>query len=308
MTSSLEKGQLVGGETDDLDQAVLGSRALADATAPGVRASPVRVDVQEQDSVHPVLLQLRGHVLTVALEAHELGQVLPPPDDQVFAAHLAVKHLVPQPGVEPLRVGLPGLVELEGDVRVHAQREVIVDHVEGQILLALGGVLVVGRGGVAVALHLQLPAVEYGDFALGHGGQYFADRLVRVAAAPAEGASQVVSGAQGQRAHGRRWIGPDLVQDRQYPSDRAVAAASQDSQVRYFLEQLQPLIQFNISLCTYCTTMIGLRHHQVECLVTRMARIELFYFVPTVSGGLENEPRIRYFQIRAHYVPNMSSF
>ena len=60
-------------------------------------------------------------------------------------------------GVEFLRVGLPGLVELERDLGVHAEGEVVVDHVQGREVhpLATGRVPQLGVGG-----GLQPPAVQ----------------------------------------------------------------------------------------------------------------------------------------------------
>lgn len=56
---------------------------------------------------------------------------------------------------------------------------------------------------------------------------------------PSESACQVVSRAEWQDAHRWRRHEIDLVEDWEHPSDGAVAAACQDSQIRHFAEQLE---------------------------------------------------------------------
>jgi hypothetical protein len=131
-------------------------------------------------------------------------------------------------------------VELQGDVCVDAEGVVVVDDIEGQVLLALGRVLV-GRGvRLRVALDDQLPAIEYRGLALGEAHQDLADGLVRVTAAPTEGPGEVVAGAEGQGADRRPRRSSDLVQDREDPADGTVAAAGQDAQIWNLLEELEP--------------------------------------------------------------------
>ena len=67
VTAGLQQRQLICRQSHDLDQAVLGGRLASYATAPWMRATAVRGDVEEQYGVHAVLLQLGRHVLAVAL-------------------------------------------------------------------------------------------------------------------------------------------------------------------------------------------------------------------------------------------------
>jgi len=122
--------------------------------------------------------ELSGEVLAVALERDPLGEVAVLAQDQILAAHLAVVHLVAQPGVEALRMGLPRLVELQGDMGVHAEGEVVVDDVQGDVRLAAVHMVI---GDVLVGRDLHPPAVH--EHALRHPDlpQHLPDRLVRVA-------------------------------------------------------------------------------------------------------------------------------
>jgi len=95
--------------------------------------------------------ELSGEVLAVALERDPLGEVAVLAQDQILAAHLAVVHLVAQPGVEALRMGLPRLVELQGDMGVHAEGEVVVDDVRG-LRGAKGVVPRVGAAAIAAGI------------------------------------------------------------------------------------------------------------------------------------------------------------
>jgi len=122
--------------------------------------------------------ELSGEVLAVALERYPLGEVTVLAQDQILAAHLAVVHLVAQPGVEALRMGLPRLVELQGDMGVHAEGEVVVDDVQGDVRLAAVHMVI---GDVLVGRDLHPPAVH--EHALRHPDlpQHLPDRFVRVA-------------------------------------------------------------------------------------------------------------------------------
>jgi len=102
----------------------------------------------------------------------------PSPSEGASDAHLAVVHLVAQPGVEALRMGLPRLVELQGDMGVHAEGEVVVDDVQGDVRLAAVHMVI---GDVLVGRDLHPPAVH--EHALRHPDlpQHLPDRFVRVA-------------------------------------------------------------------------------------------------------------------------------
>lgn len=63
-------------------------------------------NVQKYYRMHLVLLQLRGQIFAIALQRDKLGQTLPLPLQQILSARLTIEHLVPQAGVELLRVGL----------------------------------------------------------------------------------------------------------------------------------------------------------------------------------------------------------
>lgn len=56
------------------------------------------------------------------------------------------------------------LVKLEGDVSIHAEGVVIINHVQRQVLFALAVVVV--ALGVRISLDHQLPSVQQGRFAL----------------------------------------------------------------------------------------------------------------------------------------------
>jgi len=58
--------------------------------------------------------------------------------------------------------------------------------------------------------------------------------------APVERARQIVAGAERQNGDRRRRVDAEAVDRRQYPADRAVAAARQQPQVRHLTKHLQP--------------------------------------------------------------------
>lgn len=107
VSTCLQKRQLVGGQTDYLDQAIVHGRfSSATSRTPRMRSAAVGGDVQEQYGVDPVLSQFRRHVLTIAFQRHEIREVLPLREQQVLAAHLSVEQFVPHSGVKLLRVSL----------------------------------------------------------------------------------------------------------------------------------------------------------------------------------------------------------
>lgn len=237
MAASLQQWQLVRRQTDHLDQPIVGGRRLelAARTVPRMCAAAVALDVEENDRVHAMLLQFRRHVLAVALERHQLGQALPFATQQVLAAGRAVEHFVAQPRVELFRVRFACLVEFERNVRVHAEREIVVDHVQRQRVLA--AIIAVGR--IRIRCDAQVPAIQQNRIGGGNVGEYLADWLVGVAAAPAKRPRQIVAGAQRQHTDRRRRTDSDFVQHRQHPANGAVAAAGQQTQLRRFAEQFQ---------------------------------------------------------------------
>lgn len=68
------------------------------------------------------------------------------------------------------------LMELERNVGVDAEREVVVDHVQWQIVLTIARVR--HRG---VRFHLQAPAIEQYRVGVADVGQNLTDRLVGIA-------------------------------------------------------------------------------------------------------------------------------
>jgi len=100
---------LVGGEADDFNEPIVSGLILISImspVSPGVSASSVTGYVEEEDGVHLLLPQFPRYVLAVALQSHEFRQILPLALQQIFAAGLAVEHLVAQPRIELLWAGL----------------------------------------------------------------------------------------------------------------------------------------------------------------------------------------------------------
>jgi hypothetical protein len=63
-------------------------------------------DVEEDNSVAPLLLKLWCEIFSVALEFDVVGQIFPLAQQQVLAAHLPVKHFIADTRVESLRMRL----------------------------------------------------------------------------------------------------------------------------------------------------------------------------------------------------------
>lgn len=132
VAAGLQQRQLVGGEANHLDHAIVGGRLkLATGFVPRMRTTtvaderermkesvfrnlpqrtpfptPLPWNVEEYYRVHLVLLELRCQILAVALERHELGQTLPLALQQILAAGLAIEHFISQPRVELFRMRL----------------------------------------------------------------------------------------------------------------------------------------------------------------------------------------------------------
>merc|ERR1719410_1846301 len=149
-----------------------------------------------------MLLQLWGDILSVAVDCDMVSQLFPPPQDQVLPPSLGVKHFVPDPRVELVRVGLPGLVELERNLSVHAKTEVVVDHLEGKFVNSFLPV----RLEPSVQRELQAPPVQVNHLSGLQGKDDLADRLVRVSASPPDATTQVVAGAQWKHPNRRRMV------------------------------------------------------------------------------------------------------
>ena len=138
---------------DHLDQPVArgGHPRLA---LPRPRPAAVAADVEEEQRVRAVAPEALRHVhlgavLEGADEPDAVHEVPPLVDHQVLAALQAVEQKVPRPRGELVRVGVTGVVELEGDVGVDAEAEVVVEDpvLGGDLVEGLGVALLVGPGG-----------------------------------------------------------------------------------------------------------------------------------------------------------------
>lgn len=114
MTAGLQDGQLIGGQADHLDQAVVRSRRLVARRIgrPRSGTSTVAVDVQKEQTVHPELLQLVRHINAVAFQCDVVAQILPFPLQKILGARLTVEELVTKTRAELLRMRLSRFVEL----------------------------------------------------------------------------------------------------------------------------------------------------------------------------------------------------
>lgn len=96
VSTCLKKRKLIRRQTNHLDQPIFGRWLLGSAgSAPRMRSTAVRGDVQENNGVNTVFLQLGRHVLAVAVQRHEFREILPLSSHEILTTHLAVKHLVP---------------------------------------------------------------------------------------------------------------------------------------------------------------------------------------------------------------------
>ena len=176
-----------------------------------------------------VVFERFGNVYNIAADEgaahlyvfHEVAPLL---HQQVLAPLQSVEEKVARPRRKLVLVGVAGVVELEGNVGVDPEGEVVVEET------VLGWNVVDGARmllAVAVAVEADLPAVELAHLGLRHVVQNLFDRLVLVAAAPVEGAGEVVAGAHGDDGHGRLAVRPvDLLQLGQDPANCAVTAAN----------------------------------------------------------------------------------
>ena len=73
-----------------------------------------------------------------------------------FTSCLPVVHLVPYPGIELVWIRLSCLVELERNLSVNAKRKIVVDHIDGKVVLAT----FLCRLEISVPGNLQSPPVE----------------------------------------------------------------------------------------------------------------------------------------------------
>ncbi len=104
---------------------------------PGPRPTGVALDVEEDDGVGTVGAEALGQVNAVALDAHVVHKTPPLLAKQVLPALQPVEEEVPRPRRELLRVAVASAVKVERDVRVDADGEVVVKHVQRQAILGV---------------------------------------------------------------------------------------------------------------------------------------------------------------------------
>ena len=109
---------------------------------PRLCAAGVAGNVEHEDRVRAVVGQPLGEVDAVALDGDVAHQVAPLVFEEVLASLDPVKDEVASARGEVARVRVSRAMELERDVRVDPDREVIVEHLQGESVDgALGALL-----------------------------------------------------------------------------------------------------------------------------------------------------------------------